>query len=63
MIDHRAAFPEPSDRAPTILIVEDELLIRLTLSDYLQECGVKVLEARDADEAIVLSKAARCRST
>ena len=28
-----------------ILIVEDEILIRATLSDYLQDRGLKVLEA------------------
>ena len=38
------------DRNPTILVVEDEFLIRAMLSDYLQECGFKVLEASSADE-------------
>jgi DNA-binding response OmpR family regulator len=30
--------------------VEDEFLIRAMLSDYLQDCGIKVLEASSADE-------------
>ncbi|HEY2445606.1 MAG TPA: response regulator [Rhizomicrobium sp.] len=42
----------PHDRTPTVLIVEDEVLIRIALSDYLQECGFKVLEAGNADEAV-----------
>lgn len=46
------AFPDPQERSPTILIVEDETLIRIALSDYLQECGFKVLEAAHADEAV-----------
>ena len=46
------AFPDPRERSPTILIVEDEALIRIVLSDYLQECGFKVLEAAHADEAV-----------
>jgi DNA-binding response OmpR family regulator len=45
-------FPDPKERKPAILIVEDEFLIRMALSDYLQECGFKVFEARDAAEAI-----------
>jgi CheY-like chemotaxis protein len=45
-------FPDPEERMPTILVVEDEVLIRIALADYLQECGFKVLEAGNADEAI-----------
>jgi DNA-binding NtrC family response regulator len=41
-------------RTPTVLIVEDEVLVRLMLSDYLQECGFKVLEAATADEALII---------
>lgn len=47
-------FPDPSERTPTILIIDDEALIRAMLSDYLQECGFKVLEASNADEAILI---------
>jgi DNA-binding response OmpR family regulator len=46
------SFPDPADRTPTILVVEDEVLIRIALSDYLQECGFKVLEAGNAEDAI-----------
>jgi DNA-binding NtrC family response regulator len=48
----RSMFPDPKERTPAILIVEDEILIRLALSDYLQECGFKVFEAGNAAEAI-----------
>ena len=47
-------LPDPEDRAPTILLVEDEVLIRMASSDYLQECGFKVLEASSAAEAIAM---------
>lgn len=47
-----ANFPDPADRMPVILIVEDELFIRMALSDFLQECGFKVLEASSARMAI-----------
>ena len=46
----------PRKTAPVILIVEDEILIRATLSDYLQDCGLKVLEASNAAEALEILK-------
>jgi CheY-like chemotaxis protein len=47
-------FPDPKERTPTLLIVEDEVLIRMALSDYLQDCGYKVLEASAAEEAVLI---------
>ena len=44
--------PDLDERKPTILVVDDEFLIRAFLSDHLQECGFKVLEAVSADEAL-----------
>ncbi len=44
-----------SGTAPeTILVVEDEVLIRLVISEYLRECGYKVHEAADANEAVAV---------
>lgn len=45
-------FPHPDERTPTLLIVGDEVLIRTIIADYLQECGFKVLEAADGEEAV-----------
>jgi len=46
----------PDDTQPpapyTVLVVEDEVLIRLALADYLRDCGFQVLEAASGDEAI-----------
>jgi CheY-like chemotaxis protein len=39
--------PAPS----TILVVEDEVLIRLAVCDFLRECGYRVLEAGTGEEA------------
>ncbi len=39
---------------PVILVVEDDALIRLTISDYLQDQGFKVLEASTGDEALAV---------
>jgi CheY-like chemotaxis protein len=49
-------FSDSQDRAPTILIVDDEALIRLVLSDYLKECGFKIVEAGSAAEAVEIIK-------
>jgi CheY-like chemotaxis protein len=38
-------------RPPVVLVVEDEVLIRLSITEYLQECGFKVLDASNASEA------------
>lgn len=41
----------------SMLVVEDEVLIRFTLADYLRDCGFHVVEAADASEAIALLQA------
>lgn len=51
-------LPAVSEREPTILIVEDDVLIRMAASDYLQGCGFKVLEASTAVEAISMIESA-----
>lgn len=47
----------PDANPSTILVVEDEILIRLTVADYLRECGFHVLEASNADEAVSVLEA------
>jgi DNA-binding NtrC family response regulator len=45
----------PSELQPkTILLVEDEVLIRLHIAKYLRECGYQVIEAMSADEGLVV---------
>jgi CheY-like chemotaxis protein len=50
--------PEPLDDPRTVLVVEDEVLIRLAVAVYLRGCGWRVLEAGDAAEAVTILKAA-----
>jgi CheY-like chemotaxis protein len=38
----------------TVLVVEGEVLTRYFASDYLRECGYKVIEASSADEALMV---------
>ena len=42
-----------------VLIVEDEALVRMTAVDMIEEAGFEVLEATNADEAILLLEARR----
>jgi DNA-binding NtrC family response regulator len=42
--------------AGTVLVVDDEVLVRLVIADYLRDCGFRVIEAAGADEAIVVLK-------
>ena len=37
-----------------VLVVEDEVLVRMVISDYLRSCGYKVIEATNADEAMII---------
>ncbi len=54
-----ATPPRASSAARTrILVVEDELLIRMMLSDGLRDEGYHVIEACDADEALIVLRAA-----
>lgn len=41
-----------AEQSHTILVAEDEVLIRLVLAEYLRDCGYRVLEAANASEAI-----------
>ena len=41
-----------SRKSPVILLVEDEVLIRIFEADLLQDAGFEVIEAANADEAL-----------
>jgi CheY-like chemotaxis protein len=41
-----------SDPTPTVLVVDDEILIRLVIADYLRECGYRVFEAGGPEDAV-----------
>lgn len=55
MTDCQAHSVIQLEEAPQcILVVEDEVLIRFVIADYLRECGYHVMEAADAAEAVAL---------
>jgi CheY-like chemotaxis protein len=47
-----AAAPAPAHEQATILIVEDDVLVRAMAADELREQGYSVVEAASADEAL-----------
>jgi DNA-binding response OmpR family regulator len=44
-------IPHEAPSLPSILVVENEVLVRLPLAEYLRECGFRVFEARSVLEA------------
>jgi CheY-like chemotaxis protein len=40
--------------APTVLVVEDEVLIRMATAEYLRGCGYRVVEVGSGDEAVAV---------
>ena len=44
---------------PVVLVVEDECLLRMIAVDIIEEAGFEVLEALNADDAILLLEARR----
>jgi CheY-like chemotaxis protein len=46
----------PAVSARTILVVEDEVLVRLLVCDALRDAGLRVVEAANADEALMYLK-------
>jgi CheY-like chemotaxis protein len=45
---------QPERKRPVVLVVEDELLIRTNAIDMLRDAGFDVIEAVNADEAIMI---------
>jgi CheY-like chemotaxis protein len=46
-----------SSSPPAVLLVEDDVLVRTVTAAYLRECGLDVIEASDAHEAIRVMEA------
>jgi len=45
-------MPKPEgERAPTVLVVEDDVLLRLAASDHFRDAGLAAVEAANGEEA------------
>ena len=53
LVDERAGAP-PVAPTEAVLVVEDDVLVRLVIAAYLRDCGYRVFEAANGDEAIKL---------
>jgi CheY-like chemotaxis protein len=52
--------PTSDDTASvTILVVEPDILVRMVIADYLRDCGYKVVEGVNADEALAVLEAGK----
>lgn len=54
-MNNAAIRPETSGREPdTVLVLEQEVLVRASVAEYLRSCGYRVLEARTTAEALTI---------
>ncbi len=51
------SLSDADDSRPVVLVVEDEVLVRMVIAEYLRDCDYVVIEAGSAVEAIALFKA------
>jgi len=54
------ALPEVAAPRATVLLVEDEVLIRMAAGEHLRDAGFLVIEAANADEALEVAASAVC---
>ncbi len=48
------ATADRGETRETILVVDDEILIRFHIADYLRHCGYRVIEAVNGEEALIV---------
>ena len=44
----------PVAAVETVLVVDDEVIARMVISEYLRHCGYRVIEAANSDEALAV---------
>ncbi len=49
--------PEPSPGRPVVLVVDDEILLRSVVAEYLRDAGFRVVEAANGREAVTVLSA------
>jgi len=46
--------PDPSSGRPVVLVVDDEILLRSVVAEYLRDAGFRVVEAANGREAVTV---------
>jgi CheY-like chemotaxis protein len=51
-------LPNAQEASPskTVLVVDSEIIVRMTLGEYLRSCGYRVIEAASGEEALKVLK-------
>jgi CheY-like chemotaxis protein len=47
---------QASSPSKTVLVVDSEIIVRMTLGEYLRSCGYRVIEAASGEEALKVLK-------
>ena len=45
---------KPADTNRTVLVLDDDVLVRMPVVQFLRDCGYRVVEATNTDEAVVI---------
>src|SRR5919107_4941260 len=43
-----------SENTPAVLVIDDEVITRTVIADYLRDCGYRVFEAGSAEDAVTI---------
>lgn len=61
MIAHDKTGARQQGVIKVVLIVADEVLVRMVIADYLRQCGYRVVEASNAEEAVLVLERASAK--
>lgn len=59
MRDHTVQPTNREPRSNTVIVVEPDVLARYVLSDYLRDCGYRVVECANAEDVLIVLSAGR----
>ncbi len=54
MSSNNITVPGRSERNPAVLVVDDEIITRTVIADYLRDCGYRVFEAGSGEDAVTI---------
>jgi CheY-like chemotaxis protein len=54
MIEPRQTLSTDQTTTHTVLVVDDELMVRMPIAEFLRDCGYAVIEASNASEAMAM---------